>query len=151
MVYSEEVDGALCIAYAIFSAHLSRGKFVAQHFRAWHKKSEKAKEHERCLYHQSAMEQADRLVQTVECPQTSIVAQVDACKAANVECNRKVLKSIASAVLFCGRQCIFLRGDVEKIDMHETPVSGNPGNFLALLRLLAVHDNVLRSHWKLLH
>ena len=30
--------------------------------------------------------------------------------------------------------------------MHETPVSGNPGNFLALLRLLAVYDNVLRSH-----
>ena len=49
-------------------------------------------------------------------------------------------------MLFCGRQCIALRGDVEIIDMHETPVSGNPENFLALLRLLAVHGNVLRSH-----
>ena len=73
MVYSEEVDGALCIACAIFSAHLSRGKFVVQLFRAWHKKSEKTKKHERCLYHQSAREQADRLVQTFECPQSSVV------------------------------------------------------------------------------
>ena len=114
MVYSEEVDGAFCIACAIFSAPLSRGKFVAQPFRAWHKTSEKAKKLERCLYHQSAVEQGDRLVQAVECPQTSVVAQVDACKAANIERNRKVLKSIASAVLFCGRQCIALRGDDEK-------------------------------------
>ena len=37
-------------------------------------------------------------------------------------------------------------GRCQKIDMHETPVSGNPGYFLALLRLLAVHDKVLRSH-----
>ena len=34
----------------------------------------------------------------------------------------------------------------KKIDIHETPVSGNPGNFLGVVRLLAVHDNVLRCH-----
>jgi len=37
--------------------------------------------------------------------------------------------------------CIALCGDVEKI---EAP--GNPGNFLALLKLLAVHDDVLKDH-----
>lgn len=44
-------------------------------------------------------------------------------------------------MLFCGRQCIALRGDVENLDTPE-----NPGNFLALLKLLAVHDSVLKSH-----
>ena len=53
-----------------------------------------------------------------------------------------MLKSIASAVLFCGRQCIALRGVSEDLDSS----SGNPGNFLALLKWLATHDDVLRSH-----
>ena len=146
MVYSELVDGAFCIACAIFSAHPLGDKFVIQPFRVWNKKSEKVKEHERCLYHQSAMEQADQLRRTVEQPHTSIAAQVDASKAANIQRNRAVLKSIARAVLFCGRQCIALRGDVEKLAMNDTSVSGSPGNFLALLKLLAVHDDILHSH-----
>ena len=53
----------------------------------------------------------------------------------------EVLKSVARVVLFCGRQCIALRGDVENLDTPE-----NPGNFLALLKLLAVPDCVLKSH-----
>jgi len=77
----------------------------------------------------------------VEQPHTTITAQVDARKAANVKRNHAVLKLIASAVLYCGRQCIALRGDAEGI---ESP--GNPGNFLALLKLLAVHDDELRKH-----
>ena len=44
-------------------------------------------------------------------------------------------------MLFCGRQYIALRGNVENLDTPE-----NPGNFLALLKLLAVHDSVLKSH-----
>ena len=146
MVYSEQVDGAFCIACAIFSAHPSKGKFVTKPFRVWNKKSEKVKEHDRCLYHQSALEQADRLRQTVEHSQSSIVAQVDACRAANITRNREVLKSIARAVLFCGRQCIALRGNGERIEMNDTFVSGNPGNFHVLLKLLAVNDDVLLSH-----
>ena len=43
---------------------------------------------------------------------------------------------MASAVLFCAKQCIALRGDAEQLD---TP--GNPGNFLAQsTKLLAVND-----------
>ena len=44
-------------------------------------------------------------------------------------------------MLFCGRQCIALRGDVENLGAPE-----NPRNFLALLMSLAVHDSVLKSH-----
>ena len=71
----------------------------------------------------------------------AITSQIDARKAANIECNCSILKSLANAVLFCGRQCIALRGDTEHLDKL-----GNPGNFLALLKLLATHDDVLRNH-----
>ncbi|PFX12621.1 Zinc finger MYM-type protein 1 [Stylophora pistillata] len=87
-----------------------------------------------------AMEQAYNLKQAVEHPHAAISAQIDSSKAVNIERNREVLKSIARAVLFCGRQCIALKGDVENLDTTE-----NPGNFLALLKLLAVHDSVLKS------
>ena len=60
MVYSERVDGMFCTACAIFCADPSKGVFVSKPFRVWNKKSEKAKEHESCQYHQGAMEQADQ-------------------------------------------------------------------------------------------
>ncbi len=93
------------------------------------------KEHERCLYYQSAMEEADQTRRMVEQPHTSIAAQVDASKAANIQRNRAVLKSIARAVLFCGRHCLALR-DVEKLPKNDTSASGNPGIFLALLKFM---------------
>ena len=87
------------------------------------------------------MEQADNLKQSIEHPHTTIISHLDARKAANIERNRSVLKSMPRAVLFCGRQCIALQGDFEDLELL-----GNPGNFLALLKLLAVHDSVLQSH-----
>ena len=72
-----------------------------------------------------------------------ITSQVEASKAANIERSHSILKSLARGVLFCGRQCIALRGDVKNT---ETP--GNPGNFLALLKVLATYDDALRNHLK---
>ena len=141
MMYSDHVDGVFCMACAIFCSDSSRTKFVTRPFRKWNKKSEKVKEHECSPHHQKVMEQADNLKRVVEHPHTTISAQIDSRKAVNIERNRDILKSIARAVLFCGKQCIALRGDNEDLN---TP--GNPGNFLALLKLLAVHDSVLKSH-----
>ena len=81
---------------------------------------------------------ADDLKFAIEHPHTTIISRIDHHRAANIERNRLLLKSIASAVLFCGRQCIALRGDKED---HDSP--GNHGIFLALLKLLAVHDDLL--------
>ncbi len=44
-------------------------------------------------------------------------------------------------MLYSGRQCIALCGNSEKI--HK---KGNPGNFLALLKLLAKFNEVIKSH-----
>lgn len=56
--------------------------------------------------------------------------------------NTHIIKCVAEAVLLCGRQCIGLRGDNESPSDN----SGNPGNFLAVLRLIAEHDQVLKEH-----
>jgi len=141
MMYSECVDGVFCTACAIFCSDASKSNFVTKPFQKWNKKSKKAKEHKHSTHHPKAMEQAYNLKQAVERPHTAISAQIDSSKTANIERNHEVPKSIARAMLFCGRQCIALRGDVENLDTPE-----NPGNFLALLKLLAVHDSVLKSH-----
>ena len=78
------------------------------------------------------------LKSTIEHPQITIVSRIDSCKAANIEHNRSLLKSIARAILYCGKQCIALRGDREDIDLP-----GNHGNFLSLLK---VHGDVLKGH-----
>ena len=141
MVYSEKVDGIFCIVCALFSNDPSKGYLVSKPFRIWNKKSEKTKEHVQFKYHQKCTELADNLKFTIEHPHTTITATIDARRAANIENNRSLLKSIARAVLFCGRQCIALRGDREDYDSP-----GNHGNFLSLLKLLAVHDDSLRRH-----
>ena len=47
----------------------------------------------------------------------------------------------AQCILYCGRQCIALRGDIERMDQR-----GNPGNFLAMLKLIANYDPILKGH-----
>ena len=56
--------------------------------------------------------------------------------------NRHILKMIVKDILFCGRQNITLRGDVEDI---KDP-SKNPGNFLAMLKVFGESDNLLVQH-----
>ena len=65
----------------------------------------------------------------------------------NITRNRAVLKRIVESVLFCGRQCIGLRGDGEGPSYLEAElVARNPGNFRALLNVVAEHDAVLKEH-----
>ena len=100
-----QLEGAFCVACALFSSSRVKGRFVMQPFQTW----QKCKEHECCGYHQDAQRQTVQLIQTVEHPESGIPALVDAKIAASVKINRAVLKSIAGAVLFC----ITLRGDSE--------------------------------------
>ena len=56
----------------------------------------------------------------------------------NIKENRHILKCCVESILLCGRQCIALRGDVEKLEK-----SVNPGSFLAIL---TNHYPVLKAH-----
>ena len=44
-------------------------------------------------------------------------------------------------MLFCGRQCIGLRGSDENVTHN-----GNPGNFLACLKVLGQYDDNIKRH-----
>ena len=54
---------------------------------------------------------------------------------------RDIVCLLAQAVHYCGRQGIALRGHRENLESE-----GNPGNFLALVKLLADHNPVLKRH-----
>ena len=62
-------------------------------------------------------------------------------RAENIEKNRRILKSVVRAIVHCGKQCIPLRGDSENFECK-----GNPGNFLAILKLVSEYDKDLDQH-----
>ena len=135
--------GAFCIACALFcKKRRNKGQFVNRPFTAWwHKRTEKCKEHELTQYHQESLQQAEIFTQAVEHPTSTVSTLLDKKKAANIERNRTILKCVLEAVIYCGRQCIALRGDNEKLNE-----SGNPGNVLSLLKLMANHNEIIRIH-----
>ena len=77
----------------------------------------------------------------VEKPERTIPVLLDQEKGKQIANNRHILTCIIAAILYCGRQCIALRGDCESTIGH-----GNPGNFLAMLKIMAEHDPVLKQH-----
>ena len=81
--------------------------------------------------------------ESIENPSTTLTCVFDKEKEKRIEENRQILKAIARAVLYCARQCIALRGHREKLIQSE-----NPGNFLALLKVLSESNPVLEAHLK---
>jgi len=117
------------------------GVMVNYPFTQWHHKSDIIGKHVLKSSHQTAMQAAAMFLQSIEQPQTATRTTIDKATADNIEKYRHILKSVAEAVLYCGRQCIGLRGDKE-----QTRCGGNPGNFFALMKLHANHDDILRQH-----
>ena len=92
-------------------------------------------------YHADAVEAALTFKRSIEQPQVNIDVRLNMRLVNVIQENRHVVKCCAQCILYCGRQCIALRGDVEKIDQP-----GNPGNFLAMLEQVANYDPVLKGH-----
>ena len=106
----------------------------------WNKATDILKDHQKEEYHITASLRADDFLQTAERPETSITPIIDNEAARHIAKNRKLLRSIISCIVFCGTQNIALRG-------HKTDEGNNPGNFLALLKVLAeAGDDVLAVH-----
>ena len=104
MVYSEDADGIFCIAWALFCwTRNAKRQFVNTPFRTW-------QNHQRAGYHQESWHLADQFRVRIEKPQEGVAALMNNCISENIVRNRNILKRIADAVLYCGRQCIALRG-----------------------------------------
>ncbi|XP_041374266.1 zinc finger MYM-type protein 1-like [Gigantopelta aegis] len=155
MVYSPSLDAAFCIHCALMvptSEKRRVGAFVNTPFTMFYKLNEKAKVHERTGYHVNAMLASAALRDSVVNPQHKIDIRFDDEKKKNIERNRYILRTVAEAIVFCGRQCIAIRGNNERVLENDTAATdltqcrGNPGNFLAALQMIANHDDVLGHH-----
>ena len=140
LVYSFELDAAFCLNCVLFAKsreHL--GQLVNSPFTNWKRALEKFADHEKNEYHHTAAKDAKDFIYQHEHPMANIPVMLDERRAANIVRNTQILKCIIQ--VFCGKQCIALRGSEEKLD---TP--GNQGNFLAILKLMLEHNSVLREH-----
>ena len=144
LVYSSKLDSAFCICCTLFAQVKERknmGAMVNAPFRKWHHKSEVITAHINKPSHIAASQAAEEFIHSIENPEKTISAMLDKRKAENIAENRHILKCVAEAILYCGRQCIALRGNKEQRDSP-----GNPGNFLSLMKLIANHDPKLKQH-----
>lgn len=104
---------------------------------------EKAREHQNTKYHLDSMVKAESFVQSVLTPEQNINNRYHEEKLQNIRRNRHIIVCVADAILYCGRQCIGLRGHREQPDDKN---SANVGNFLAALQMVARHDQLLNDH-----
>ena len=80
---------------------------------------------------------------SVENPGQNVKNRIEDEKRKNITRNRRIVKCVSEAILFCGGQCIALRGDKEVLNEDSC---GNTGNFLAVLEMIASHDDILKQH-----
>ena len=125
LVYSKALDGGFCKYCALFAKDRSKcNVLVNKPFKKWVKVSKIMKNHASNTYHINALADAQAFLQSVERPENNINVRIDTQRARNIMENRHILKCCVEGVLFCGRQCIALRGDKEALNQ-----TGNPGNF----------------------
>ncbi|XP_056016898.1 uncharacterized protein LOC130053579 [Ostrea edulis] len=79
---------------------------------------------------------------TSEVPSSSLPYKLNQQNQAQYQHNIKLLEKIVDAIILCGKQNIPLRGHRDDTISD----SSNKGNFLAILQLLAKHDEQLWSH-----
>ncbi|XP_056022072.1 52 kDa repressor of the inhibitor of the protein kinase-like [Ostrea edulis] len=79
---------------------------------------------------------------TSEVPSSSLPYKLNQQNQAQYQHNIKLLEKIVDAIILCGKQNIPLRGHKD----DTTSDSSNKGYFLAILQLLAKHDEQLWSH-----
>lgn len=142
LVYSQTLDGGFCLSCALFcKKRRYLGVLVNTPFTKWVKVKTKVAGHQDMQYHQNALTDAQQFIHSVEHPQSTLPVLAETERGKRIEVNRHIVKCIAESVLYCGQQCIALRGDHENLN-----TAGNPGNFLALMKVLGNHDKILLQH-----
>ena len=121
----------------------NKGILVNAPFRNWVKISDTLSNHAKLKYHLKCSADANILHHTVMAPSARIDVFTESNIQGRIAENTHILKQIVRAILYLTRQGMALRGD------SEDPTEGakhNPGNFLALLKVFAADDQILRQH-----
>ena len=126
LVYSKEVDGGFCKYCSLFvKDRNSLSALVNCPFRKWVKVNKIVEGHKDTVYHKIAIECAVDFRQSINRPELSINARISTEIFNRIQENRHILKCCTNCILYCGRQCIALRGDRENLEKLDQ----NPGNF----------------------
>lgn len=140
--YNPRLDGAFCVPCARFAADRSnKGALITIPFNKWVRYTNVIVAHAEKQYHRDAMLAAKAFCETMENPTATIQCNISTEREKRIKENRKLMQLIVKAVLYCGHQCIALRGDKERLDQP-----GNPGNFRALLKLMSEDNDMLAQH-----
>lgn len=142
--YSPALDGVFCGACALFLSRDKRkdkGLLVNKPFSNWVKLSDTLSTHSKHSYHLAALQSADIFKMTVENPVSRIDVLANSALQARIAENKHILRQIVRTILFLAKQGMAFRGDIEDVSSNK-----NPGNFLALLAMLAENDSVLHGH-----
>jgi hypothetical protein len=100
LVYSKSADGGYCLPCVLFSPSTAanRGVLVKSPFRRWTKVSEVCRGNETKKYHLEAQVAYDAFKHCMSQPEKTIAAQLDNRRAALIEKNRELIKSVAKTV-----------------------------------------------------
>ena len=142
--YSPMLDGVFCGACALLLDNEKRkdkGALVNRPFANWVKLSDVLKTHSNHLYHRNALHSAEVLKSTVENPASRLDVMVSSALQSLIAENKHILQQIVRSIIFLAKQGLPFRGDVEDVTSGK-----NPGNFLALLAMLAESDDLLHRH-----
>ena len=142
LAYSESDEGGHCkycshFGQSLYSvSNLESRTFVTKPLTNLNKASDKLREHfvgigncSAVKYHQTAPEKAVNFIAMMEKNQLPINQQLSFNLAQCIEKNRKMLKSIANAVILCGRQGIALHEHRDNRKNMEYMPHANHGNF----------------------
>lgn len=143
LVYSRKLDGGFCLACTLFrkDSHKTTAILVTKPFIRWTKSSNILTDHGLKSSHLEAVSAAENFKQASENPNQTLPFLVHKDLMEIIEENRSIMQHVVDAILYCGRQCIALRGNNECLHSE-----GNPGKFLALLKLLSKDNCILESH-----
>lgn len=100
------------------------------------------REHCNTSLHHNKMLQLDDFKRRFQTQETSLPSLLDKSRNERIQQNTEVMKWVIQVIILCGKQCLPLRGHREKIDSSD----GNPGNFIAILKLLAETNKTLKQH-----
>ena len=126
-LYSKHLDGGFYKFCALFAKNREKlGVLVNKPFVNWVKVNNICEGHSTNAYHICAVEAGLDFQRSIEQQQLNIDVRMNTELFNRIQDNCHIISCCTECILYCGRQCIALRGDIERLNQP-----GNPGNFLA--------------------
>ena len=134
------LDGVFCGPCSLLlcsSERRDKRILVNKAFNNWSKLSTTLLNHSTFKYHHRCMQNAEILNSTIETPQSHIDVSISTTLSQRIQ-DKLIIHQIVRAILFLAKQGLPFR------DHEDLSLDKNPGNFLAILKVFAENDEVLR-------